>query len=489
MIRAELPHVRDQFPRSYFAVKEELAKTARRASILNTNTYRDKCRTQKITEQDEQENLLLLLDRIGVVVKYDDTTLLDPNWLTTAVYRILTHADVVTAGGEFSVSEIGALLAGLSEKLAKQYPSERWTFISEMMERFGLSFKLPTTKDRYLVPNRFPVEEPDLPGWDETGLLRFRYEYQDTPPRGLLPRFVVLAHRHLTRPRIAWLNGVILGIDGCEVLVKMEPHKRRVAITVRGPEASRRSALTVVREHFAAVHELNKLVPGADVFTKIPVSVLGYPDAAFDFETLLSLERDGVHRVTYLNTNAQFEIKGLLTGVGPEPLVVRNSDEVLGPDELSISRGRVHESGALIVYGNVGAIYDRSKFRQSHQEANVGDKINIGGNVSGSAVGRGASVTAEQIVTNIRQQLPSGASSAEELKKFLEAALTQLAAENLDPDDHKEAKDNVERIEKETAKSDPNKDRVRGWVEAIERISPVTGRALRAASWIAARFA
>src|SRR5262249_30567266 len=118
------------------------------------------------------------------VVKYNDTTLLDPNWLTTAVYRILTHTDVVKAGGEFSVSEIGKLLQGLPPK---KYPSERWPFIAGMMERFGLSFLLQG--DRYLVPNQFPVEEPKLRGWDGSSLLCFRYEYQDTPARGLFPRF------------------------------------------------------------------------------------------------------------------------------------------------------------------------------------------------------------------------------------------------------------------------------------------------------------
>ncbi|MBP3956243.1 hypothetical protein J8F10_13215 [Gemmata sp. G18] len=485
VIRAELPHVRDQFPQSYFNVKEELAKTARLASILNTRTFRNKCRAQKITDRREQKNLLELLDRIGVVVKYDDTTLLDPNWLTTAVYRVLTHPDVVAAGGEFAVSALGALLAGLAPK---DYPPERWPFIAEMMERFGLSFRLPAPADHYLVPNQFHVAEPALPGWDAPGLLRFRYEYRHPPARGLLPRFVVFAHRHLTRPRIAWLNGVVLGIQGCEVLVKMEPHERRLEITVRGPELVRRSALAVVREHFAAVHDLNKLAPGADVFARIPVEIPGAPGAAFDFEFLETCERTNVPRVPCPGTSVLFSVRELLAGVGPEPLLQRLRASARKRAKRDEPRNLAPDGGDVYhIHGNA-EIYKARDIHQPHQESNMGDKINITGNVSGSAIGRGASVTAEQIITTIRQQLPPSATSGEELKEIVKAALAQLASEKLDPDDHKEAQETVEKIEKEMAKPDPSKERVGRWVGAVEQISAVTGGVLRAAGSIAALF-
>ena len=65
------------------------------------------------------------LDAIGVVVVYDATTLLDPNWLTTAVYRLLTHADVAKANGEFAYHDLGKLLTGLTPE---RYPPSRWPF-------------------------------------------------------------------------------------------------------------------------------------------------------------------------------------------------------------------------------------------------------------------------------------------------------------------------------------------------------------------------
>ena len=100
--------------------------------------------------------MLALLDQIGVVVKHSDTTLLDPNWLTTAVYRVLTHAAVVKAGGEFAAEDLGRLLADL--KSADKYPRKCWSYIADMMVRFNLSFGLPDQPGRYLVPLQLPTQ-------------------------------------------------------------------------------------------------------------------------------------------------------------------------------------------------------------------------------------------------------------------------------------------------------------------------------------------
>jgi len=249
-------------------------------------------------------------------VKYNETTLLDPNWLTTAVYRVLTHEAVVASQGEFARGDLGQFLDGLSKQ---NYPPERWAFIVEMMRRFGLSFELPGQPDRYLLPNQLPDVDPQ-PEWDDTDSLRFRYEYQHTPPRGLLPRFIVQAHQHLTRPRVAWLLGVVLEIQGCPVLVRMDRQERRADVSVRGPKNKRRDALAVVREHFGFVHGLNRFEPGTDFTAQVPVPVPGRPNAAFDFEELETYERNNADTIYYKGYDHPFSVKELLAGVGPEPV-------------------------------------------------------------------------------------------------------------------------------------------------------------------------
>lgn len=64
--------------------------------------------------------MLLLLHDLGVVVAHGlgrdspaalrEVTLLDPNWLTGAVYALLTNQQVLRQGGEFSRQQIGGWL-------------------------------------------------------------------------------------------------------------------------------------------------------------------------------------------------------------------------------------------------------------------------------------------------------------------------------------------------------------------------------------------
>jgi GTPase SAR1 family protein len=318
VIRASLPHVRDWFPASYFRVKEEVGALAHAESMLTTARYAGICARAGVTDEAEQEALLILLDQIGVVVRHSETTLLDPNWLTTAVYRVLTHAEVVKAGGEFAVADLGRLLKDLAS--APKYPPKCWPFIAEMMTRFNLSFELPEHPGRYLVPLQLPTQEPEV-NWDVTRSLRFRYDY-DSLPLGLLPRFIVEMHRHLTPNRTAWVSGVVLGVDGCRVLVRADRRNRKVHVWVTGPEGERRGAMAVVRAGFAKVHALH-----GDLIIKamVPVDVPGNPDAAIEFDQLVTAERQKVKSFPVVGAQKPFPVKKLLEGVGPEPRAASSS--------------------------------------------------------------------------------------------------------------------------------------------------------------------
>jgi GTPase SAR1 family protein len=312
VVRNDLPHVRDWFPLSYFNVKEKVGQLAREESTLTLARYTAICIESKVTAELEQNSLLTLLDQIGVVVRHSDATLLDPNWLTTAVYRVLTHSLVVKDGGEFVRADLGRLLADLPS--AGRYSQRWWPYIADMMVRFNLSFELSDQPGRYLVPLQLPTQEPEL-NWNEAKSLRFRYDY-DSLPLGLLPRFIGEMHRYLTPRRTAWVSGVVLSVDGCHVLVRGDRKDRRVHVFVVGSAGERRGALAIVRGAFARVHELH-----ADLKIKamVPVDVLGNPDAAVEFEQLLTSERQKIKTIAISGATRPYSVKKLLEGVGPEP--------------------------------------------------------------------------------------------------------------------------------------------------------------------------
>ena len=315
VVHRDMPHVRDWFPQSYFDVKEQANELAGREFVLKPSQFSTICTQHKIVDQQSQQDLLTLLDRIGVVIKHPDNMLLDPNWLTTAIYRILTHSEVVKANGIFEADNLGKLLRDIPDA-DKKYPQDRWKYIIDQTVVCGLSFELPDKPGSYLIPEQLLPNEPELNWYEDS--LRFRYDYADLP-KGLLSRFIVEMHRYLTDRRTAWANGVVLEVDSCKMLIRANRKSRQMLIFVTGPMDSRRGAIAVVRQGFAKVHtKFEDCKPKA----MVPVYVPGQPDAAIEYQRLIEHERAGEEFRYILECGQKFEVKELLSGVGREPRAV-----------------------------------------------------------------------------------------------------------------------------------------------------------------------
>jgi GTPase SAR1 family protein len=155
-----LKHAGDPMPESWIRIKNRLRELAGQRAVLLYADFIALCKapgdgSDPVTEENEQRALLRLLHDLGAIVAHGldrdapaarlVITLLDPNWLTGAVYRILDKASSVAQGGEFSRSQ---LIDWLDPDL---YPPERHEFILDMMQDrdIGLCFRLPTSFDNW----------------------------------------------------------------------------------------------------------------------------------------------------------------------------------------------------------------------------------------------------------------------------------------------------------------------------------------------------
>ncbi len=265
-----------------------------------------------------------MLHDLGVVVAHGfdrdapavrrEVNLLDPNWLTGAVYRILTSAQLVQQNGELAREQLGELLED-----HKTYPEDRHEFILDMMQDsdIGLCLKLPgTDPPRYLVPEGLHDEGPyyeDL--WDDS--LRFRYTYQ-LLPRSLMPRFIVESHREAVQQTTRWLTGVVLQASGCEILVEADLDQKQIDIRVKGPGKLRRAALHVALTHLKHVHALNR-----DLGQEACVPLPDDPDVSVAYDHLLDLESDSEagpdYRFRPEGAKRFYTVTELLEGVRQEP--------------------------------------------------------------------------------------------------------------------------------------------------------------------------
>lgn len=323
---SRLKHVRDGVPPAWFRVKGALAEMARKERVLSVREYERLCEgdgwpgleaDELVTDRDEQRGLLRMVHDLGVVVAHGlerhapaamrNVTLLDPNWLTGAIYTLLNSSRIKDQGGEFTWKQLGELLD------PREYPEDRHEYIIEMMEHedVGLCFELANShRQRFLIPEALPASEPDYGVWPKESL-RFRYDYS-LLPGGLIPRFIVQAHSKLTKKPTKWRTGVMLEAADCRVLVRADLDRKRVNIQVAGPENMRRSALNVVLVDLNEVHRLNP-----ETKPKAMVPLTDEPDLAVSYEHLRTLEeRYGLeHRFDPDGAARVYSVRELLEGV------------------------------------------------------------------------------------------------------------------------------------------------------------------------------
>src|SRR5262249_26019088 len=138
-----------------------------------------------------------------------EVSILDPNWLTNAIYTLLISHVVRDQRGELRRDQLGTLLD------SGRYPARWHELILGMMQDPALGLSLPIMcgdAPCYLLPEALPSSEPDYGVWPDS--LRFRFQYESLPS-GLLPRLIVEAHRSLTEHPTYWRTGVVLAAEGC----------------------------------------------------------------------------------------------------------------------------------------------------------------------------------------------------------------------------------------------------------------------------------
>jgi C-terminal of Roc, COR, domain len=168
--------------------------------------------------------------------------------------------------------------------------------------------------ERYLIPEALPASEPDYGIWPEDAI-RFRFSYQ-LLPAGLIPRFIVQAHRNLTDKPTRWRTGVVLGAAQSRVLVRGDLDRKRLDISVAGPQGLRRSALNIVLDDLDEVHARY-----AELGGKPLVPLTDQPELDVSYQHLLRLEqRYGLdHEFDPEDADRPYTVRELLEGVRRDP--------------------------------------------------------------------------------------------------------------------------------------------------------------------------
>lgn len=349
----ELPHVYDRLPETYFAVKVQLEWLSRSRDFVSIEEYQGVCAAHNLTNTREQARLLRFLHDLGSVLNFDDpddpfqlrdTNILNPSWVTTGVYRIINNNALMQAGGVLSLSDLEGILED-----EDTYPRSRYGFIIGMMRRFELCFDFPDSGGRqFLIPELLSKNEPDL-DWHQRSALRFEIAYDSVVPPGIVSRFIVRMHAHLTENPTYWRTGVVLQIDGCRCQIRSDQENKRLVIHITGPSRAKRRALAVIRSTFAEIHGT---IPSVGIDEMVPLP--GHQSVSVPYSFLLELERAGVGEpYRFPGAQGTFLVRELLDGVDDERTPSRRPSPADAPatdaERVSQSPGKV--GGVILTVG------------------------------------------------------------------------------------------------------------------------------------------
>ena len=336
--------MRTTWAQNWFKVKSRLEQMTE--NFISYQQYQEICTAENIHDESAQETLVDFLNDLGVILRFkdfqlEDTHVLEPRWITNAVYKII-NSPILSAG--HGVLETGRLKEILKptpgEDKSFHYPADKYPYILQLMKKFELCYAID--ENRMLVPDLLSAEEPAL-AFEKTNALAFRFHYNFLP-RSIMPRFIVKRHQDI-KNELRWRTGVVLEEKRLDAaaLVKVDEREKKIFIYVTGSPP--RDYFAVLRKTFHDIH---------DSFEKLEVEEwISLPDhdkIAVEYQELLGYELAGREEIFIGKLGKAYRVQQLLSGIEKpgdrQPL--RMNGEIIG-------KNRFFEEGEIYFPGHAGS--------------------------------------------------------------------------------------------------------------------------------------
>ncbi|MCP4151636.1 MAG: serine/threonine protein kinase, partial [bacterium] len=110
---AAVEHLNNLWPQSWFNVKTQLEKM--KENYISYDKYEEICAKEKIDGYDQQTTLVDYLNDLGVSLHFNDpalkeTNVINPRWVTEAVYKIINYKDLADKKGSLAIESLKEIL-------------------------------------------------------------------------------------------------------------------------------------------------------------------------------------------------------------------------------------------------------------------------------------------------------------------------------------------------------------------------------------------
>lgn len=280
-----------EFPKAWIDLRNELEKIHKEGKLhyISSERYFTLCDKFKINK-DSALTLSRYLHAIGAILFFDNdpilkhTVILNPEWGTDAVYKVIEDTKVQSNNGKFYKKDIKRIWANPIYK-------DKYDELLRLMINFKICYKVTNC---YILPQLLPYQPEDAKyQWDSDSNLYFEYRYPDYYLNSIMIRFIVVMNEYIESQKTVWCNGVILskGNDRAEIIADKEI--KTIHIRVSG--TTRRDFLTIIRKEFDDIHkQYKKLKVEQMVPCNCPDCISSDSPALFEIKTLDKYKQDQI---------------------------------------------------------------------------------------------------------------------------------------------------------------------------------------------------
>ncbi len=343
------------YPPDWLMAKNEVEKSItlgpQLGGLANKNyitkeTFDFECERHNVADPASQDAILGVMAQLGVVSYYKKSKeksnwlILNPEWLTVAMYNVLLHPSLKRLNGQFQRNDVLTILSATAEVdgfFSKQnytYSETEMGYVLDLMLDFELCFS-PNNQDFYFpmgfkdnYQSRFVIENPLS--------ISFLFDYE-TLPKAIWYKTMVRLFKLDVIARY-WGSGVEIEYGETKGLIQINTLRhRRIQIWIDGSE--RTELLDIIRRALDNVHE---------DFRSIPVTPKVFTDKGDEikYQDLLALFIRNVptYQVAFGN---DYNVKELLKRIETLEETTKQID-LIQRNQLSKNTGNQH------IYNNYG---------------------------------------------------------------------------------------------------------------------------------------
>jgi internalin A len=342
----KVKHLEIKWPMSWFNVKNRLEEICPSCPSANINgdyehcnfieytQYETMCYEEGIKSESLQNTLVDFLHDLGVILHFRDipllnTYVLEPQWVTNAVYKIVTSKKIAESKGILKPDSMLPEILKKNTEADFYYPPYQYGFFVSLMKKFELSYDLDDKT--VLLPASLEIQEPDFK-FDYEETLRFVIDYDFIPP-SVMPRFIVKMNRDINDD-LRWRTGVVLENKGYHstALIRADVEAKKISIYVNGDQ--RRDYFSVILQMF---REINNSFEKLKAIEKIPLP--DNPEVTVSYDHLIKLELKGIETYMPDGSDNEYDVSALLGTVINRSNERALLEEILRIAEMNRSSG------------------------------------------------------------------------------------------------------------------------------------------------------